>query len=416
MNVADLPQQATFRATARAWIRENAPWDRIDEVKRLRFAGQPFASEHEWLALARLWQKKKFDAGWACLVWPVEYGGRGLSPSENVIFQEEEGIFAELFGPFMIGQGFIAPTLMAYATEQQKREFLPRIASGDSIWCQMFSEPGAGSDLAGVRTRAERRADGWRLSGQKVWTSGAHHSDWGIVLVRTDFDLPKHEGLTMFFVDMSSPGITVRPIKQLSGSMHFNEVFLENVLVPDEQRLGAHNGGWKVALTTLTNERMTLGASVPLGFDEIFDFALRPDGNGHAPIDSDEVRLRIAEWYAKTTGARFGVYRMLAALARGGSPGAETAVGKLVGAMTTQDIATFGLDLLGARGRALTNGDHDAWAFHAMFGYGAAHRLEGGTDEVLRNIIAERVLGLPSDVRMDRGPYRDIPTGPPAKA
>ncbi len=415
MNVADLPQQAAFRATARAWIRENAPWERLDDVKRLRFAGRPFASENEWLAFARQWQKKKFDAGWACLVWPVEYGGRGLSPSENVIFQEEEGVFAELFGPFMIGQGFIAPTLMAHASEHQKREFLPRIASGESLWCQMFSEPGAGSDLAGVRTRAERCADGWRLSGQKVWTSGAHHSDWGIALVRTDPDAPKHKGLTMFFVNMSSPGITVRPIKQLSGSMHFNEVFLDGVVVPDEQRLGALNDGWKVALTTLMNERMTLGASVPLGFDEVFDFALRRDGDGRAAIDSDDVRLRLADWYAKTTGTRFGVYRMLTALSRGGSAGGETAVGKLVGAIATQDIAAFGLDLLGARGRALADGDDDAWTFHAMFAFGAAHRLEGGTDEVLRNIIAERVLGLPSDVRMDGGPYRDIPTGPPKK-
>jgi alkylation response protein AidB-like acyl-CoA dehydrogenase len=415
MNVADLPQQAAFRAMARAWIDANAPWDRIDDVKRLRFAGRPFTSEHEWLAIAREWQKKKFDAGWACLVWPVEYGGRGLSPSENVIFQEEEGIFAELVAPFMIGQGFVAPTLMAYATEQQKRQFLPRIASGESIWCQMFSEPGAGSDLAGVRTRAEPCEGGWRLSGQKVWTSGAHHSDWGIALVRSDFDAPKHKGLTMFFVDMASPGITVRPIKQLSGSMHFNEVFFDDVFVPDEQRLGALNEGWKVALTTLMNERMTLGASVPIGFEEIFDFALRRDRDGRAPIDSDDVRLRLADWYAKTTGTRFGVYRIVSTLARGDTPGGETAVGKLVGAIATQDIAAFGLDLLGARGRALADGDDDASSFHAMFAYGAAHRLEGGTDEVLRNIIAERVLGLPSDVRMDRGPYRDIPTGPPVK-
>ena len=178
----------------------------------MRFAGQPFDTEQEWLDVARRWQRKKFDAGWACLVWPCEYGGQGLSPTENVIFQEEEGPFAELFGPFMIGQGFVAPTLMAYASEAHKRRFLPPLASGESIWCQLFSEPGAGSDLAGIRTARRRRATAAGGSaGQKVWTSGAHHSSHGIVLTRTDAEVPKHKGMTMFFVDMASPGITVRP-------------------------------------------------------------------------------------------------------------------------------------------------------------------------------------------------------------
>jgi acyl-CoA dehydrogenase len=416
VNFADIPEHVAFRARARAWIRENAPWGHVDQVKRLRFAGQAFEQEHEWLALAQAWQKKKYDAGWACLVWPTEYGGRGLGPSENVIFQEEEGPFAELFGPFMIGQGFIAPTLMAFASEEQKRRFLPRLASGESIWCQMFSEPGAGSDLAGVRTRAKPCEGGWRINGQKVWTSGAHHSEWGIVLVRSDPNVPKHRGLTMFFVNMSAPGITVRPIKQLSSSSHFNEVFFDDVVVPDEQRLGAVNGGWQVALTTLTNERMTLSASTPVGFDEIFEFALQRDGNGSAPVDFDDVRLRLADWYTKVCGMRFGVYRMLTSLARGRSPGPEVAVGKLVGAITTQDIAAFGLDLLAARGRALDQADEEARLFHTMFAFGAVHRLEGGTDEVLRNIIAERVLGLPADIRTDRGPFRDVPAAPPSSA
>ena len=413
MNFTDTPEQKAFREQARAWIREHAPWEHVERIKKLRFAGLPFEDEHEWLAISKSWQRKKYDAGWACLVWPTEYGGRGLSPSENVIFQEEEGPFAELFGSFMIGQGFVAPTLMAFASEAQKRDFLPRLASGENIWCQMFSEPGAGSDLAGVRTRAERCEGGWRLNGQKVWTSGAHHSEWGIVLVRTDPDAVKHKGLTMFIVNMATPGVTVRPIKQLSGSTHFNEVFFDDVLLPDEQRLGAANDGWRVALTTLMSERMSIGASTPTGIDEIFDLALQrdEDGDGTAPIDSEEVRLKLADWYAKSSGIRFGVYRMLTALARGGAPGPEAAVCKLVGASATQDIAAFGLDLLGARGRA-AGGDEDAWLFHTLFAFGAVHRLEGGTDEVLRNILAERVLGLPADIRADRGPFRDIPTAP----
>jgi hypothetical protein len=409
----DLPSLESFRAEARAWIRRHAPWEQLADIRRMRFAGQPFADEADWLGVARRWQRCKYDAGWACLVWPEEYGGRGLSPAENVVFQEEEGPFAELFGPFMIGQGFVAPTLMAYAREEDKRRFLPALASGEAIWCQMFSEPGAGSDLAGVRLRATPVEGGWRLRGQKVWTSGAHHSQWGIVLARSDVDAPKHKGLTMFFVAMDTPGITVRPIRQLSGASHFNEVFFDDVLVPDAQRLGGVGEGWMVALTTLTNERMTLGASTPVGFDEIFELALRTADDGRAPIESEDVRLRLAEWYAKVTGMRFGVYRLLSHMARGGRPGPEVAVGKLVGATTTQAIAAFGLELLGARARAADPADELVGQFHSMFSFGAIHRLEGGTDEVLRNILAERALGLPAEVRADRGPFRDVPTTPP---
>ncbi|HSW04942.1 acyl-CoA dehydrogenase family protein [Aquabacterium sp.] len=409
----DLPAQHAFRMEARDWIQRNAPWPLLPKIRGMRFAGQPFDSEHEWLAVARDWQRRKYEAGWACLVWPREFGGRGMGPSENVIFQEEEGVFAELFGPFMIGQGFVAPTLMAYASAADQRRFLPALASGEAIWCQMFSEPAAGSDLAGVRLRATPCEGGWRLNGQKVWTSGAHHSAYGIVLTRSDLDVPKHKGMTMFWVDMASPGLQTRPIRQLSGVSHFNEVFFDDVFVPDAQRLGTVGGGWQVALTTLSNERMTLGASTPVGFDEIFELARQPGADGHAPIESDAVRERLADWYTKVCGMRYGVYRILSTLEQGGQPGAEVAVGKLVGASTTQDIAAFGLDLLGASGRSA--GIDDAVSrFHSMFCFGAIHRLEGGTDEVLRNILAERALGLPAEPRSDRGAFRDIPTAPGA--
>ena len=276
----------------------------------------------------------------------------------------------------------------------------------------MSSEPGAGSDLAGVRLRATRCEGGWRLNGQKAWTSGAHHSAYGIVLTRTDPDAPKHKGMTMFWLDMASPGLQVRPIRQLSGASHFNEVFFDNVFVPDVQRLGGIGGGWQVALTTLSNERMTLGASTRLGFDEIFELAFLPGPDGQALIDGDAaLRERLAEWYAKVCGMRHGVYRILATLESGGQPGAEVEVGKLVGARITQDIAACGLDLLGARGRS-AGVDDLASRFHSMFCFGAIHRLEGGTDEVLRNILAERALGLPPEPPSDRGPFRDIPIAP----
>jgi alkylation response protein AidB-like acyl-CoA dehydrogenase len=412
MNLNDTPEQADFRQRARAWIRANAPWNEVRTMRNLRHGGQP-VSEARWVELARQWQKKKYDAGWACLVWPREHGGGGLGPRENVIFQEEEGYFAELFGPFMIGQGFIAPTLMAYASGPQKSDLLPKLASGDQIWCQLFSEPGAGSDLAGVRTRAERTETGdWRVNGQKVWTSGAQYSEWGLAVLRTDPTVAKHKGLTVFMVPMDTPGITIQPIRQLGGGCHFNAVYFDDVTLPDSWRVGPVNDGWRVALTTLMNERMTLGASIGIGFDEIFELAGRADDRGRRPIDDRQVRLRLAEWYAIDRALHRGVYRSLEALEAGGSPGPELSVGKLVGAVATQDIAAFGLDLLGERGRAASDVGTDPWTMHTMFAFGAVHRVEGGTDEILRNIIAERVLGLPPEQRADTGPFKDIPTAP----
>lgn len=413
MDLHDSPEQAAFRARARAFIRAHAPWEQAAQVRKLRYAGKPFADEADWIALSRRWQRAKHDHGWACLVWPREYGGQGLSPIENVIFQEEEQAFVELNGPFMISQGFIAPTLMSVASDAQKRRLLPPIARGDEVWCQMFSEPATGSDLAGVRTRAEKVAGGWKLKGQKVWTSGAHYAEWGMALVRTDADVVKHKGLSMMFLHMQSPGVTVRPIEELSGHAHFNEVFLDDVFVPDEQVLGGVNNGWRVALTTLMNERMTIGASTPMGFEEIFELALQPDADGRAPVESENVRLKLAEWYTKDCGVRYGVQRLLTALANGGEPGPEASVGKLVGANATQEIAAFGLDLLGNRALAQAAGDDAAYFFHWMFHFGALHRVEGGTDEILRNVLAERVLGLPPEIRVDKGAFKDVPTAPP---
>lgn len=414
MQLADTPEQAEFRQRARDFIRAHAPWDQLQQARKLRFAGKPFADEADWIALSRRWQRTKHDHGWACLVWPRDCGGQGLSPIENVIFQQEEGAFVELNGPFMISQGFIAPTLMSFASAEQQREFLPPIARGETVWCQMFSEPGAGSDLAGVRTRAERVAGGWKLKGQKVWTSGAHYAEWGMALVRTDADVVKHKGLSMMFMKMNSPGISVRPIEELSGHAHFNEVFLDDVFVPDAQVLGAVNQGWMVALTTLMNERMTIGASTPSGFDEIFELAMQARADGSRAIESEALRLQLADWYARDCGIRNGVQRMLTAIANGAAPGPEASVGKLVGASLTQQIASCGLDLLENRALVRSDGDDDAYFFHWMFYFGALHRVEGGTDEILRNVLAERVLGLPPEYRADKGPFREVPTAPPA--
>ena len=261
MNFDDTPQEAAFRAEAKAWISANAPKQYEDELRKSSL-GRTQLKGANILEVAKAWQKKKAEAGWACLHWPKEYGGRGATPIERVIWQQEEGAFGKLSGMFIIGHGMCGPTMMAFAGEEQKRKYLPPLASGEKIWCQLFSEPAGGSDVAGLRTRAEKKGDDWIINGQKIWTSGAHYSDYGILLTRTDPNVPKHKGLTMFFLDMKSPGVEIKPIKQANGQSDFNEVYFTDVKIPDAQRLGAVNDGWNVSLTTLMNERMSIGAGV----------------------------------------------------------------------------------------------------------------------------------------------------------
>ncbi len=419
MNFDDTAQEAAFRAEARAWIQANAPHHLHGQLALAGF-GQPALQQGDVLAESKAWQAKKHAAGWACLHWPVAYGGRGASPIERVIWQQEEGVYGKLAGVFIIGQGMIAPTLMAYAAEPHKQRFLPPLASGAEVWCQLFSEPAAGSDLAGLRTRAELVAgnDGghWVINGQKIWTSGAHYSDHGMVLVRTDPTAAKHDGLTMFFFDMKSPGVEVRPIKQVNGQSGFNEVFFTDLRIPDHQRLGAVGQGWRVSLTTLMNERLSIGAGMPTGFPELLDFCcefvIGEPGRPRLAIDDPAVRGKLANWAVRTSGLKYTAWRSISALSRGQTPGPENAIGKLVAGSTLQEIAAFALDLQGMSGVLVDAAQPSAAArFQAMLLRAPATRIEGGTDEILRNIIAERVLGLPADMRADRGmPFNQIPT------
>jgi acyl-CoA dehydrogenase len=252
MNFDDTREEAAFRAECRAWLAAAAPAH--------EGAGDGALGADEVVAAARAWQAAKYDAGWACLTWPVAYGGRGAPAMHRVIFGQEEARFRVPPDLFLVGTGLAGPTLMVHADDSQKRRFLPKLARGDEIWCQLFSEPAAGSDLAAVRTTAARDGDGWVVSGQKIWTTGAHFADWAILLARTDLDAPKHAGLTYFVLDMHAPGIEVRPIREMTGQAEFNEVFLTDVRVPDANRVSACGNGWTVALTTLMNERVTLGA------------------------------------------------------------------------------------------------------------------------------------------------------------
>lgn len=412
MNFDDTPQEAEFRAVARAWLDENAPWDLEPDLKKSGFAGVNVGNRDP-LKLSKAWQKKKAEAGWACLHWPTEYGGRGATPIERVIWGQEEGVFGALSGTFIIGHGMCGPTLMAWASEEHKRHLLPTMASGEHIWCQLFSEPAGGSDLAGLRTRAEQDASGdWIINGQKIWTSGAQHSDYGILITRTDPNVPKHKGLTMFWLDMKSPGVEVRPIKQANGQSGFNEVYFTDVRIPDNQRLGAVGQGWTVSLTTLMNERLSIGSGMPTGFPELFDYCMNLQTMDGPAIDDAAVRSRLAQYAVKASGLKYTGMRAISALSKGETPGPENSIGKLVAGATMQELAMFALDLQGQAGVMNNPGEADAGArFQQMLLRSPATRVEGGTDEILRNIIAERVLGLPGDIRVDKDvAFKDIPT------
>lgn len=401
MDFNDSTEEAKFREEAAAWLKDNAPTE-------AELSGMTLMEQGKY------WQKKKADAGWACIRWPKEYGGRGASAIDQVILNQEEAkVSTPGTGMFSIGQGMAAPTLMAWATEEQKERFLPKLASGEEIWCQLFSEPAGGSDLAALRTKAERDGDEWVINGQKIWTSGAQYSDWGILVLRTDPNVPKHQGLSYFFIEMNSPGIEIKPIKQISGASGFNEVYFTDVRVSDSQRLGEVGQGWQVALTTLMNERASIGGGgSAAGFKTAMQLAKDIEIDGEPAIRDKSVRAKLANWYVQESGLKYTGYRSMTALSKGETPGPENSIGKLVGAPKTQDLASFAIDLMEQAGVMWTPGSED---FDNLF-QGAymsipGLRIAGGTDEIMANIIAERVLGLPQDVRLDKGiPFTDVPT------
>jgi alkylation response protein AidB-like acyl-CoA dehydrogenase len=408
VDFSDTPTEAAFRAEARTWLEKNAdPKRGAFETWQTRYA------EAEGLARAKDFQHRKAEAGLAGITWPREYGGRGGSAIEQVIWSQEEADFLVPRGYFEIGLGMCMPTLFVYASEEQKRRYPPRALTGEEIWCQLFSEPAAGSDLAGLRTRAVREGDEWIVNGQKIWTSGAHRADWGILVTRSDPSAPKHKGLTFFFLDMHSPGIEIRRIKQISGQSNFNEVYFTDVRIPDSQRLGSVGGGWGVAITTLMNERLTSGETRGPDFDEVFSLARRLHLEDGPAIGDAAVRERLADWYVRRQGLRWARFRVMTALSRGETPGPENSIGKLVSAAQAQDIAAFAMDLLDMGGAVL---DPDVAPMKAAFQeallYTPGGRIAAGTDEILKNIIAERVLGLPADVRVDKDVrFSDLPTG-----
>ncbi|HCK84621.1 MAG TPA: acyl-CoA dehydrogenase [Hyphomonadaceae bacterium] len=410
MDFNDTPKEAAFRAEARAFLEANcapkvAERDRMN--RSLRGAN--------YLKAAKAYQKKKTEAGFAGITWAKEHGGRGLPPIFSVIFGQEEAKFDAPSAPFAIGLGMCLPTVIAFASEAIKQRYVAKALSGEEIWCQLFSEPGAGSDVAASKTKAVKDGDDWVINGQKVWTTGAHFSDFGILLVRTNPDVEKHKGLTMFIVDMKAPGVDVRPIHQASGGSDFNEVYFTDVRIKDDHRLGEPGQGWGVALVTLMNERLAVGGSPGPDYREIMNFArsaASPTGDGTL-MQNEAFRQKLADWIVRAEGYKLAKFRTMTALSKGQAPGPESSIGKVINANQMMDISNAAIEALDHYGII----DDPALAplegaFHMSYMFAPGLRIAGGTDEILKNILAERVLGLPQDQRADKGiAFKDLPTG-----
>jgi alkylation response protein AidB-like acyl-CoA dehydrogenase len=375
MDLTLTSEEEAFRDEVRAWLNENHP------------GAEPDGEEAKF-EFRRAWQRELHDAGWAGISWPKEYGGRGASLIEQAIFSEEM-VRAKAPSPAnVLGLVMGGPVVIAHGTEEQKERFLEPILSGKEIWCQGFSEPESGSDLASLKTKAVRDNGGWRVTGQKVWTTYAHEAKWCMLLARSEPDAPKHKGLTYFICDMDQDEIEVRPLRQITGEAEFNEIFLEGAHVPDENLVGGEGNGWNVAITTLMHERAGLGAAsaitVRRELDELIAL-INERGLAGDPV----IRQRIAELKIGVEALRLGALRALTQQMKVGIPGPEGSVAKWEWAMLNQKLTELAVDVLGPE--ALR--PDSEWAYRFL--RARANSIEGGTTEVMKNIIAERVLGLP---------------------
>lgn len=384
---------------ARQWLAANAPEFEDTEEHPSTFPALTPEQQREQVARARGWEARKAECGWAGLALPEDVGGRGHSRREELLFTEEEARYRLPADVFSVTKGMVVPTLMAWGTQEQQRRYVPSILNGSLLWCQLYSEPGAGSDLAGLATRATRTDDGWAVSGQKVWTSHGHNADMGYLLARTDPDVPKHKGISAFVVPMDAPGVQATPLRQSTGAETFCEVFLDNVALPNDALIGPENGGWRVAITTLMNERLSLdGGVVP--YEQLARLVQQYGGFEHPDIRARMVRLY-------TCRRVIGLLKdeQLGALKAGRDPGPEGSIAKVIAARSVGFAADIASDVLGTD--ALLDGPWSEFRIGA-----AGMKLGGGTEDILKNIIAERVLGLPADDRPDRDvPWRDLVRG-----
>jgi alkylation response protein AidB-like acyl-CoA dehydrogenase len=389
MDLKPTPEEQKFRDELRTWLQANVPApfegdDSTPEGKKAHF---------EYL---RAWQRRVYEGGWAGISWPKEYGGRGAGIVEQAIWQEE---FALAEAPPLVntlGLAIIGPTIIAAGTEEQKQRYVSKILSAEEIWCQGFSEPNAGSDVASLGTKAVRDGDDFIVNGQKIWTSVAHYADYCLLLVRTDPDAPKHKGITALLVDMRSPGVEVRPLRQMTGEADFNEVFFSNVRVPVTNVLGEINKGWQTAITTLMNERANLGAGTYIMFKRNLDALIaqaRHTVSGGKTVSSDPVaRQKLAQSYIELQVFRHNANRALSKMSRYKAPGPEGSILKIYWSEMNQRLQQTAMEILGPAAQ-LKGFDDGRWSH----GYlrSRANTIEAGTSEILRNIVAERVLGLP---------------------
>jgi alkylation response protein AidB-like acyl-CoA dehydrogenase len=369
------PSEESFRDELRAWLDANHP-------------GREPEGDDAGFAFRRAWQRRLHEGGWAGVSWPTEYGGRGATLVEQAIYNEEIVRAQAPSAANVLGLAMGGPTVIAHGTDEQKRRYLEPILSAEEIWCQGFSEPGSGSDLASVKTRAVRDGDHWLVTGQKVWTTLAHHAKWCMLVARTDADAPKHQGLSYFLMDVEQDAVQVRPLRQITGEAEFNELFMEEARIPDENIVGGEGNGWAVAITTLMHERATLAfglqIAVKLALGQLIEEA-KAGGSASDP----QVRDRLAQLYIEAEVLRLNAYRGLTAIMRDGVPGPEGSLGKWQWAEVNQALTELAMDLRGPRAVLYD----DTWTFRFL--RARANSIEGGTTEILKNIVAERVLGLP---------------------
>jgi alkylation response protein AidB-like acyl-CoA dehydrogenase len=400
MDLDDTQEQAAYRAKVRGWLEQHS--SEAPSVGHSDGEGEALG-EDELIAARRVWQGRLAEGGLAGVTWPKEYGGQGLGPIEQVICNQE---IARAKVPGIldaIGVGMLGPTIIAHGDEDQKGRYLAPLLHGDEVWCQLFSEPAAGSDLAAVQTKARLQDDGsWRLTGQKVWTTNAQFASYGLLLARTDSDVPKHKGMTMFILPMDAEGVTVRGLRQISGEAEFNEVFLDDVSLDADMVVGGVGNGWGTALTTLMFERVTIGLGAEgLGYNSTrFAAAIAADPQARR---EPEVRHQLGEIAAELLAVRFTGYRTLTALQKGQIPGPEAGLAKITivnGAIRAGDLIA---DVIGPDALA----ENNEWAYMISFLPGL--KSAGGTEEILRNTVGERVLGLAPEPRLDKGiPFSEL--------
>ena len=400
MDFNDSPEEAQFRREARAFLEREATEYRDPPSRDL--------TEDQRVHAAKSWQGIKARNGFAAILWPKELGGRGGTPMQQAIFNEEEARFHTPKSSLtLIGIGMAIPTLVAHGTPEQLARYAPPTADGRMTWCQLFSEPSAGTDLGALRTRAERDGDDWVINGQKVWNSWAHRADIAILVARTDSSVPKHKGLTYFILDMKTPGVKATPIRKMSGGAEFNQVFLTDVRIPDNMRVGAVGDGWKVAMTTLMNERFGTGGGSG-NLPKVQDLLALAQRRGRA--DDPGLKQTLARLYAEQQGMKYTRYRSLTDLSRGKTPGQEGAILKLSLARHLQELTALAIDIDNEAGMLGADENPELADYQYNYLHSIALRIAGGTDEVLRTQIGERMLGMPAEARVDKSlPFKDLP-------